>query len=265
GIPYAGLQVADVDNDGRRDWVGLFGTGWDGRLDLWVLLNSASGIEAQWVAATENEPGSVPSAVAAFTPDPSVGPLTVYQWTGGAAVLQAVPLVTGSRILDRLETSHLIGPGMQQQSFAITPNAGPDGASTLTVRQNPANNWIPPWVTVGWDARAQTLVEIDRAGAAERVRLKEVERLLFEAHDPEAASAVIGALIADWWELPRMLRYGGHGPETFRPYLRYLQGLAAEETGDEAAAVAAYWTLWNDYPLHPLAYVAAQRLELRAP
>ncbi len=256
-IPYSGLQEADVDGDGRRDWVVLLGTGRQGALDLWALLNRAAGIDAQWVAATTDEVAIVPSVVAAFAPDPAIGSLTIYQWSGGIAALRAIPVQGGYRVVDALHSRWLPGPATQR-GFVIATNS--DGAQSVTVRLEPHSDWDPAWYTVGWSAGAQAVVEVDRQGSAQRARLREVERLLFDAHDPAAAAALIDALFADGMNMPASIDPGYSNRPTFRPYLRYLQGLAAEALGDPAGAVVAYWTLWNEYPLYPLSAIAQSKL-----
>jgi hypothetical protein len=50
---------------------------------------------------------------------------------------------------------------------------------------------------------------------------------------------------------------------TVRPYLLYLQGLAYEMSGEGSKAIEAYWTLWHDFPIHPLSYVVQQKLQKR--
>jgi len=261
-IPYSGLQEADVDGDGRRDWVVLLGTGRHGALDLWALLNRATGVDVQWVAATTDEVAIVPSVVATFTPDPAIGSLTIYQWPGGIAALRAIPVQGGFRVVDVLHSRWLPGPATQR-GFVIATSS--DGAQTLTVRLEPLRDWDPTWYTVGWSAGAQAVVEVDRQGSAQRAQLREVERLLFDAHDPAAAAAVIDALFADQMNLPASINPGYYSRPTFRPYLRYLQGLAAEALGDPAGAVEAYWTLWNDDPLYPLSAIAQSKLALIEP
>lgn len=258
-IAYAGVQEVDVDGDGRRDWVLLLGTGRAGTLDVWALLNRATGIDAQWVSGTSARPGVIPSAVAVLAPNPEGPTLTVYQWTSGTVVLQFVRLATGVRVIDRLgeiPSIHL----SDQQGFEIEPGAGLDTGSTLTVRQSPTRDWTPAWFTVGWDSRAQSLVEVERAGDPYRRQLHEAERLLFEARNPAAASALLETLEAHWAVLPATVDDSAYSLPTFRPYLRYLQGLTAEALGDSAAAVQAYWALWHDYPLHPLSAIVQQKL-----
>lgn len=264
-IPYAAVQEVDVDADGRSDWVLLIGTGRDDTLDVWTLLNRVSGIDAQWVTDTPSKPGIIPSTVAHFTPDPTEAPLTVYQWTGGVVALHVVRLNTGVRVVDRLNEVPTLGRGNSQEGLVIAAGDPSGVASTLTVRQAPTRTWTPAWFTVGWDDHARALIEVERIGDRYRAQLHEAERLLFDAHDPVAASTVLQSLAERWAELPDKIDPSLYREPAFRPYLTYLRGLAAEEAGDMDGAVRAYWSLWQTYPLHPLSAIAQRKLALVDP
>ena len=94
------------------------------------------------------------------------------------------------------------------------------------------------------------------------LQIHAAERLLFTEHKPATTIEILDPLLQDYdrWSLSDVTRYRLIGEA--RPYLLYLLGLAYEMNGEQAQAVQAYWTLWNDFPLHPLSYLVQQKLEL---
>ena len=262
-LPYTGLQEADVDGDGRLDWLLLVGTGRQQSLQLWALLNRPSGIEAEWVGGSHTTDSSVPTTAAAFAPHPEAGALTIYQWPSDLAVLRAIQLTESTRVVDLVESA-LISTGTQL-GFSIAAEPAHPGASILTVSQANRAYWDAAEITLGWDADAHALAVVDRDGGVARHQLADAERELFVDQDPVAADAILSELMQHVGDLPAQIEPNAGALPTFNPYVLYLWGLAAERSGNTAEATEAYWTLWNNYSLHPFSAIAQLKLALIAP
>jgi hypothetical protein len=91
-------------------------------------------------------------------------------------------------------------------------------------------------------------------------QVKAAESLLFEQGESQGALVILNQLLSDENQL---VDSTGDALPVVRPYLQYLLGLAYEMSGDETNAVLAYWTLWHDFPIHPLSYVVQQKLALK--
>ncbi len=262
-IPYTGLQEADVDGDGRLDWLLLVGTGGRQSLQLWVLLNQPSGIEAEWVGGSYTANTSIPTTAAAFAPHPEAGVLTIYQWPSDLAVLRAIKLTTSTRVVDLVDSA-LISTGTQL-GFSIAADPAHPGTSTLTVSQADRAYWDPSEITLDWVSDAHELAVVDRDGGVARQQLTDAERKLFVDHDPVAANAILSELVHRIGDLPAQIEPNRGALPTFWPYVLYLRALAAERSGNTAEAIETYWTLWNNYALDPFSAIAQLKLALIAP
>lgn len=253
-IAYTGLEEGDVNGDGRRDWLLLVSTGSDQTQHVWVLLNQGGGLRAHWVTNTYRDTGNIPAVWNRFTPYAGGAALNVYQWPEGLVIFRAVAQ-TGEA---GLEVVHSVNR-FQYETFAgFTLQSAPTttqqtlDATHLRIAGKEDNDWY----TLGWDPALNTLRVVASPAYNQGQALQKIEDLLFVQQNPVAASASISELLSTtstpYGDLP-----------TVEPYLWYLQGLAYEMQGETPKAIEAYWTLWHEFPIHPLSYVVQQKLEPR--
>ncbi len=108
-----------------------------------------------------------------------------------------------------------------------------------------------------WDEVSQKFIWSHRINAytQQKQMLDEIEYALFEKGDGETAVSLLNDLLSQ--ELVITLP----GDEAIEPYLYYLQGMANELINDDAAAIAVYYHLWQNYPNSP--FTDAVRYKLR--
>jgi tetratricopeptide repeat protein len=94
-------------------------------------------------------------------------------------------------------------------------------------------------------------------------KIARVEQALFETGDIPEALGLLKDLVAGPIVAPRYS--SDNEPDRVKPRLLYLLGLAYELSGDERAAVQAYWQLWHDYPHNPYTLMARRKLEAITP
>jgi hypothetical protein len=268
-IPYTGLKEGDVDGDGRRDWLILLGTGQNQSWHLWVLLDKGGFTLPLWITDIQRTTGNIPVAWNTFTPDPTSSPLNVYQWTDGMVIFRTFSQNGGTGV-DLIRQSIGYYQGESFLGFTVRP-AGDDNAidkrntENLWVVVAGENSWEPDWYTLGWDPELNTLQVISSPQFDQDEQVQAAENFLFETSDPQAAIDILMPLLGEENELidMEMQKYDAL-PET-RPYLQYLLGLAYEMNGDKENAILAYWTLWNDFPIHLLSYIVQHKLESSKP
>ncbi|MBN1665840.1 MAG: hypothetical protein JW862_02085 [Anaerolineales bacterium] len=263
-IPYTGLEEGDVDFDGRRDWIVMLGTGRNQSFHVWVLLNKGSYILPLWVSDTHSDTDNITASWDTFEHNPPNDPLNVYQWTEGMVIFRVISQGNWGGI-EKVTESISYYSGESYRGFTIQPvETGPlsgTGAEEVHVVLVEEDDWPADWYTLGWDpalntieARSSPLIDQDQ-------QIQNVESLMFLENDPEAAVIILNQLLDEENTLlDRGFMVHDQLPKV-RPYLQYLLGLAYEMSGDETNAVLAYWTLWRDFPIHPLSYVAQQKLE----
>ena len=257
-IPYTGLEEGDLDNDSRRDWLILVGTGKNQSFHLWALLNRKQGILPVWISYTHHMTANIPAAWGTFTPTSSDALLNVYQWTDGMVIFRVVSQGDWTGV-DQVIDSKGYYDGDSFLGFTAHPaETGPlenSSAEELTIFIVGEKSWEQDWYTLGWDPALNTLRVISSPRVEQEHRVLLAENLLFERDDPKAAIEILNQMLDGEAEvLPDM-----------RPYLQYLLGLAYEINGDERDAIVAYWNIWHDFPLHPLSYVVQQKLSFSSP
>jgi hypothetical protein len=260
-IPYTGLEEGDVDGDGRRDWLLLVGTGKEQSLQCWVLLNKGNFTLPLWVSETGQTLGNIPATWNTFT-NPPGNRLTIYQWPSGMIIFRVVsqPEWTGIEVIHQSSYKEFLGFTLQPIETKSLKTDGPSEIKVLTAGKN---FWKPDWYILGWDSASNTVRVTNSPQLIQDQQVQQAESLIFDKANPIAATKVISQLLSlennlldfDMTEYNRL--------PTVRPYLLYLQGLAYEMSGEEPKAIEAYWTLWHDFPIHPLSYVVQQKLEKR--
>jgi hypothetical protein len=267
-IPYTGLEEGDVDNDGRRDWIILVGTGQEQSFHLWVLLNKGSFTLPLWASDIHRTTGNIPATWNTFKPYPLPDSLNVYQWTDGIIVFRVVSQHDWTG-LDIVHQSIGYYQGEEFLGFTIqsvgTETLGNEAVNELRIFAVGKESWTPDWYVLGWDTAQNTLGIVASPQYNLDKEIKLVEDLIFEKANPIAATETISQILGTDNE-PLGFATTKYGSiEGVRPYLLYLQGLAYEMSGDTQSAIHAYWSLWHDFPAYPLSYIAQQRLEKRQP
>jgi hypothetical protein len=257
-IPYTGLQEGDVDGDGQRDWLILLGTGQNQSWHLWALLDTGASTLPLWVADIHRATGNIPAVWNTFTPNPSDGPLNVYQWTDGMVIFRLV-FRNGWTGVDVIHQPIGYYQGESFLGFTVRP-AAEGSAEELYVLLVGEESWETDWYVLGWDPAINTLHVASSPWIDQNRQVQAAESLLFERSDPQEALEILVQLLSEENE-----SIDGEMQKFDTPYLQYLLGLAYEMSGDEQSAVSAYWTLWHDFPLHPLSYVVQQKLARHEP
>ena len=259
-IPYTGLKEGDVDGDGRNDWILLLGTGENQSLHLWVLLNKSKFALPLWVADIHRTTGNIPVAWGTFTPDPMGFPLNVYQWTDGMIVFRTVSQnnwIGIEKISKSIRYDTFFG-------FTVLPsiNSGAEDSENTENLQVEIgeHSWEADWYTLGWDPAINTLRVVSSPQVEQDQKIQIAENLLFGKNDPKGALIILEELLYNWHNIIDMDAQKNDDLPVVQPYLQYLLGLAYEMSGDEQNAIISYWTLWHDFPLHPLSYVIQQKL-----
>ena len=258
-IPYTGLVATDLDGDGRQDWLLLAGTEFEQSFAWWAILNRPGAAQAIWLGRPFNAQGTVAAAADTFSPDPHGRPVTVLQWPSGLMAFRLTQSGDSWVVESLLPEVGSIAEEMQLGFIIEKDSAGSADSDVLRVHFTYSDIGDDEWMTLAWDDIHHQLVDVDSAWLRQTRQVREVERLLFEARDPAGAAAILDTLLNEtivlddpayrWRKLPRLA-----------PYLWYLRGVTAEAQGQDAAAVEAYWTVWDRYPTHPLAAIAQDRL-----
>ncbi|MFZ6029818.1 MAG: hypothetical protein ACOYYS_19055 [Chloroflexota bacterium] len=265
-IPYTGLQEGDANDDGRSDWLILLGTGKEQSWHLWALLDQAENTLPVWVADIQRSTGNIPTTWNTFSPNPSGSPLNVYQWTDGVLIFRII-FPNGNA---GVEIVHQSDAYRDEVFLGFTVNAASEAglvegndAETLRMLVVGDEAWQTDWYVLGWDPAQNGLRVIDSPQHDQEQKIRAAESLLFEKANPAGALEILQPLLN---EENRYLLLD-EDAKTYdslplvQPYLQYLLGLAYEMSADERSAIAAYWSLWQDFPLHPFSYVVQQKLE----
>jgi hypothetical protein len=255
-IPYTGLYEGDANQDGRKDWTALLGTGSGQEYQLWLLLNQGSFLLPLRISdCCTVDSGSVLTAWGTFQPEPSGSLVNVYMQPNAVIFYRVVSHETwkGIEILERDENPY-------RSSFYSFEVTGGSDTQSLTVNIYDSTQNSIYSVVHGWDPLDQQLALVDSPEIRQEKYIQSAENLLFVEKDTKGAFEVLDYLFDEDNPLS-----DSESSPTVRPYLLYLRGLGYEMAGNFTAAVDSYWTLWYQYPSFPLAYIAQRKLIPNSP
>jgi hypothetical protein len=249
-IPYTGLMNADLDQDGRTDWILMAGT-WDQQLPaLWVILNKGNRLLPILVDARISQyittDSDIPTAFSSFTPDPSIGRLNAVIWPQGLVIFKIVTDKgwTGSDIV--LQELYAFKP-ILESSIILSDVTGGEALKLVFAESGSVGD---SWTILGWDKTKRNLGILASTGLTMIDDLHTAENAVFYNGDTATAIVTLNSLIRAETDLSE-------------PYLNYLLGRAYEKSGVEEEAIKTYLKLIQDNPTDPFTYIIQQRLELK--
>jgi hypothetical protein len=250
-IPFTGLTQVDLNHDGVQDWLVLLGTGQNQTYHLWALLQTGRRINPIWLVDTQRHTANIPVAWDIYHPVPQSDPYIIYQWTDGIEIFKLTSR-NGKTVAERAHETVGYYDGGNYLGFTIQPSENASGDHLIIPTS------VADWIELAWVPETNSLVIVNSPKIEENQKISAAEKLLFDDREPDKAVESIQKLLDS-----SLLEdgYDYKDPPRSRPYLQYLLGLAYEMKGDTRNAFLAYWTLWNNYPLHPLSYVVQQKLE----
>lgn len=261
-IQYWELRQADLNGDGRPDWlvnITFNEKQYDGSVDqytkLYAFLNTDTGIipfDIHYLSDGSNFkirwqsylPAAGVEEINVFQADQFLFTFRFHKSNGEYSVVQDLPT-------DMLTD---IGnfPVVTDWNITDTPQG-----KTLVVQYGGVTG------TYVWDSTQGKLVPTGFSPDLQEQYISQIEQALYVDNDPSKALPLLDKLLAQK-TIENYVYEEGVGiinPPRLRPYLLYLRGLAYELSGDSQDAVGDYWQLWHDYPADPFAVIAQRKLE----
>jgi hypothetical protein len=255
-ISLSGLEEADVDGDGLKDWIFLASTSNFGEYyDLWTVLQKPSGPVAVKINNIGGRYTLNPSRAEVIeTTVPDHHRMVFYQWAGQLLAFHLVFQSAGPQAVIDFRTSHPYEVDAKVDNFRLKKS--PDTV-LLTVQWNDgADNYR-------WDDKSAAWIAQGFSIARQEENIAQAEKLIYQDQQPEKATA----LLKDFLNRPIREDYiWASGvdiinPPRIRPYALYLLGLAYELSGDTNQAVQTYLQLWREYPDNPASLIVRHKLE----
>jgi hypothetical protein len=252
GIGVHDATELDLNADGLKDWVLVLDLpkvdlSWPEAADAWAVITQSNGYIPLRLSSARRP-------LQQFATGDTVEVVTL------ATEGQAPPLV----VLHAAETLYtfriyLTPDGIPQARHAMSQSwyASPSFGSVSRFTPSPSES--PPTLTVYanrscpgcadhyvWEAATDMWRLVAREGG--RAALPNLERQLWAGTEPARVASELESLLAAW---------GDFDPAR----AQYLLGLAYELSGDDTAAVEAYWQLWQEHAASLYARMAAAKLE----
>ncbi len=243
GVAVLAYAQADVNGDGREDAVLAVATLGDvAPTDIWVLLNTADGLQALPVVAIRSDEFQLPQTAAEVTglkvetftsPDGKTlaamlagHNLYVFQIAAGQGALSA-------SVKEALYTIEVKGYQIRQQGKILEMEVVRDSKS--------CQNCTDLFQQI--DGRFRIVSPADISAS----KIAAAETALLVNGQPAQAIPLLQSALETGDQKP---------PDGY-----YLLGLAYELTGDEGNAVQAYWQILHEYPDTAYARMAQAKLE----
>ncbi len=262
-IPPQRIQQSDLDGDGRQDWLVVIPAlqnidpVWS-IYEIWGFLQQDSGLKPVFIGRDDLTPSTSMQWESITTPG-LLQPQNILLVDNRLFILQInnpVNPATVESFLPRYQ-----GFLYDVSAFSISSdNVNPEIQVTYDTQS--CVGGCPDRETYRWNAISQrwTLSDSDPHPQVERIR--KIEDQLFTQQNFLSAIDLINSWLDEGVSDPKDLGDSSTPPNEYtRSYLRYLLGLAYEQSGQPKKAVQVYYELWKDNPPNVFGYIASTRLE----
>jgi hypothetical protein len=270
GLQWKNVTRGDLDGDGKPDWLVLIPAIRDihnpaDMVEIWGFLQRGSGLKQVYVGDYSTWP---------------TGNSNVYlNWKtlrpGDSSQFQNLVLVNSSLFIFGIEDTgdepivrnlfypNWPGPSWESMDVVSSYSLQPGDDASIQVLRDPVACYggCALHETYRWDARRESWLLASSDPQPFSDRLRAIETQIFGQQDFPGTIASIQSWLKEGVSNPASLNYPPpKSKDSVSTYLRYLLGLAYEQSGQPELAVQIYYELWKENR-NVFGYLASQRLQ----
>jgi hypothetical protein len=268
GIQWKDVKQGDLDGDGQPDWLVIIPAVRDiyspaDTFEVWGILQRLQGLTPVYIGDfSDAKTGPSPMNWKTIKPDASSQIQNAVRVGNNLYVFRIEEAGDGP-IVRHLLYVNWTGPGWKSLSAvsSFSTLSGNDAGIVLLRDTSVCDVGCSLHETYRWDARLERWLLASSDPQLQSERLRAVETQLFGQQDYRGAIAVIQSWLKEGVSDPVAYGYPPPKPNAYvSSYLRYLLGLAYEQSGQPELAVQIYYELWKENR-NVFGYLASQRLQ----